>query len=53
MVGDLTALEQVLAEDFNLVDVLNGGVVPRAGLLEALRPWDWSSCPSPATRPMY
>ena len=36
MVGDATALEQVLAEDFILVDV-NGDVVPRAGRLEALR----------------
>ncbi len=40
MVGDATALEQVLAEDFILVDVLNCGVVPRAGLLEALRAGD-------------
>jgi len=40
LAGDATALEQVLAEDFVLVDVLNGGVVPRAGLLEALRAGD-------------
>jgi len=40
LAGDATALEQVLAEDFILVDVLNGDVVPRAGLLEALRAGD-------------
>jgi len=40
LAGDATALEQVLAEDFILVEVLNGDVVPRAGLLEALRAGD-------------
>jgi len=40
LAGDATALEQVLAEDFVLVDVLNGDVVPRIGLLEALRAGD-------------
>ncbi len=49
MVGDATALEQVLAEDFILVDVLNGDVVPRAGLLEVLRAGDLVFMSSPAT----
>jgi len=40
LAGDTTALEQVLAEDFVLVDVLSGDVVPRTGLLEVLRAGD-------------
>jgi len=34
--ADVTALGEVLAEDFVLIDVLQGGEIPRAALLDAM-----------------
>ena len=35
--GDVSALEDVLADDFLLIDVMSGSEVPRAAMLDVLR----------------
>ena len=36
LAGDMKLLEELLADDFVLIDVLQGGEIPRTALLEAL-----------------
>ena len=36
LAGDVAALDDLLAHDFVLIDVLQGGEIPRVALLEAM-----------------
>jgi ketosteroid isomerase-like protein len=51
LAADLTALADVLTEDFVIVDVMSGGVTERGALLEALASTWCASSISSATLP--